>query len=474
MDHDSAPVLDAIEQFRRGGDYTFALPGHRLGRGVDDRTAAVLSRGAFEADVITAKSAVPDAEALFADAVGARQAVFTTCGSSISIHTAMLTVTGPGRTILVDRNVHKSVVASLILAGAHPVWLRPRWDHENQIAHPAAAEDVAEALRRHPEISAALMITPTEYGTGADVRAIAELCHDRGIPLLVDEAWGAHFPFHPDLPTAAVRAGADITVQSLHKADGGLCQSSVMLLGGDLVDPVDLRLRLDLITTTSPSALMFGAIDGLRRRMVQEGKELLTEALHRVERLRERLGREAGLRVMDSSIVGHDGVAEWDPLKLSVDVSALGITGYQARDWLKQECGLTVQLGDARRVVCSLTYADDDAAIERLAAALERLADDPPAPDRPAPDLPPLEDLDLDQVMNPREAYFAETEQVTDPAGRIAAEMISPYPPGVPAVLPGERFNEAVVAYLRAGKAAGMTLPDAADPELKTFRVVRE
>ncbi|MEU4216418.1 hypothetical protein [Actinoplanes sp. NPDC026623] len=144
---------------------------------------------------------------------------------------------------------------------------------------------------------------------------------------------------------------------------------------------------------------------------------------------------------MDSSIVGHDGVAEWDPLKLSVDVSALGITGYQARDWLKQECGLTVQLGDARRVVCSLTYADDDAAIERLAAALERLADDPPAPDRPAPDLPPLEDFDLDQVMNPREAYFAETEQVTDPAGRIAA---------------------------------GMTLPDAADPKLKTFRVVRE
>ncbi len=141
---------------------------------------------------------------------------------------------------------------------------------------------------------------------------------------------------------------------------------------------------------------------------------------------------------------------------------------------LQSECGLTVQLGDARRIVCSLTYADDDSALDRLATALERLAAEPPAPDRPAPVIPPLEELNLDQVLNPRDAYFAETEQVADPVGRIAAEMVSPYPPGVPAVLPGERFNEAVVTYLRAGKAAGMTIPDAADPDLATFRVVRE
>src|SRR3954471_16037311 len=175
MDHDRTPVLQAIDQYRRDDNYSFSLPGHRFGRGIDDRTAAVLSRGAFEADVVTAKSAVPDAEKLYADAVGARHAVFTTCGSSISIHTAMLTVTGPGQKILVDRNVHKSVVASLILSGAEPVWLRPSWDHENQIAHPATAETVGEALRRHPDVSSVLMITPTEYGTGADVHGVAEL-----------------------------------------------------------------------------------------------------------------------------------------------------------------------------------------------------------------------------------------------------------------------------------------------------------
>jgi arginine/lysine/ornithine decarboxylase len=290
---------------------------------------------------------------------------------------------------------------------------------------------------------------------------------------LVDEAWGAHFPFHPELPTAAIRAGADLVVQSLHKAGGGLCQSSVILLGGDLIDPVDLRLRLDLITTTSPSALMYGSVDGWRRHMVTDGKALLGDALGRADRLRERLGGVDGFEIIDGSIVGHDGVAEWDPLKLSVDVSVLGITGYQAKEWMQSEHGLTLQLGDARRVVCSLTYADDDAAVERLATAFERLAAAPPDPDRPAPGVPALEQLNLEQAMNPREASFATTEQVAEPVGRIAAEMISPYPPGVPAILPGERYNEAVVQYLRAGKAAGMTLPDAADPDLKTFRVVR-
>src|ERR1700712_814107 len=159
MNQNSTPFLDAVEQIRREGTYTFSLPGHRFGLGIDDRTAEVLSRDVFAADVIMAKSSVSAAEALYADAVGARQAVFTTCGSSVSIHTAMLTVTGPGKKILVDRNVHKSVVASLILAGARPVWLRPRWDHERQVAHPATAGDVEGALDRDSDVSAVLMIT---------------------------------------------------------------------------------------------------------------------------------------------------------------------------------------------------------------------------------------------------------------------------------------------------------------------------
>src|SRR3954465_4036782 len=328
MDQDATPVLDAIEEIRREGLYSFSLPGHRVARGIVNRTAAVLSRDTFAADVMLAKSSVPEAEELYADAVGAKQAVFTTCGSSISIHTAVLTIAGPGQKVLVDRNVHKSVVASLILAGVEPVWLRPCWDHQREIAHPASTEAVAAELDRHPDVAAVIMITPTEYGTGADVRGVAELCHERGLPLLVDEAWGGHFGFHPDPPTAAVQAGADLAVQSLHKGDGGLCQASMILVGGDLVDPVDLRLRLDLITTTSPSPLMYGSIDGWRRHVALNGKALLDHALERADRIRDRLQHQERFTVIDKSIHETDGVAEWDPLKLCVDVSQLDLTGY--------------------------------------------------------------------------------------------------------------------------------------------------
>lgn len=474
MDQSKAPVLEAIEQPREAGTYSFALPGHRYGQGIDDRTAAVLPRETFGADVLMAKSAVSDAEALYADAVGAKQAVFTTCGSTISIHTTVLTIAGPGRKVLVDRNVHKSVVAALILGGIQPIWLRPSWDHERQIAHPASVDSAAELLEAHPDISAAIVITPTEYGTGADVSGFADLCHRNGIPLLVDEAWGGHFGFHPDPPTAAIQAGADLAVQSLHKAAGGLCQSSMILVGGDLVDPVDLRLRLDLLTTTSPSALMYGSIDGWRRQLALDGKDLIDGALKRAARIRHRLQQVDAYQVIDESIHDAAGVAEWDPLKLCVDVSALGITGVQAEDWLLAEKRLQIQLGDTRRIVASLSYADDDAAVERLTEALLDLAANPPEPDRPTPAIPPLEDFNLEQAMAPRDAYFARTEQVADPVGRIAAEMVSPYPPGVPAILPGERFSQPVVDYLRAGLEAQMTLPDASDPELKSFRVVRE
>lgn len=473
-EQDSTPVLDAIRSIRQEGTYTFSLPGHRFGKNVDEHTAEVLSRETFAADVIMAKADVGRAEELFAAAVGAKGAVFTTCGSSISLHTAMLTITGPGKTVLVDRNVHKSVVASLILAGANPVWLRPSWDAERQVAHPATTKTVEQALRDHADITSVVLITPTEYGTGADVAGVAKLCRERGIPLLVDEAWGAHFPFHPGLPTPAVQAGADLSVQSLHKGGGGLCQASVILLGGDLVDPVDLRLRLDLITTTSPSPLVYGSIDGQRRHLAMEGNEMLDAALRRASNIRTALADIPRLVVDDESILETTGVAEWDPLKLSVDVSQLGISGYQAKQWLQSECKIAAQLGDSRRVVFSLTYNDDDLAMARLERAMADLASNPPQGDRPAPALPPLEQLNLDQVMAPRDAFFARTEQVADPVGRVSAEMVSPYPPGVPVVLPGERFNEAVVRYLRAGLAAGMTLPDASDPTLQTFRVVDE
>jgi arginine/lysine/ornithine decarboxylase len=217
-DQNSTPALDAIRRIRQEGTYTFSLPGHRFGKNVDDRTAEVNSRDTFDADVIMAKVDVGEAEKLFAAAVGAKDAVFTTCGSSISIHTAILTIAGPGQTVLVDRNVHKSVVASLILAGANPIWLRPSWDHERQVAHPATPEIVEQALRDYPDISSVVLITPTEYGTRADVAGIAELCHEYTVPRIRHTAHGRRGVGHPlpvsPGPSDAGRAGGGRPVRA--------------------------------------------------------------------------------------------------------------------------------------------------------------------------------------------------------------------------------------------------------------------
>lgn len=190
-----------------------------------------------------------------ADAVGAEHTFFSTCGSSLSVKSAMLSVAGPHEKLLVGRDAHKSVVSGLILSGAQPIWVEPQWDPDLHLAHPPAPEAYAAAFDQHPDARGALVISPTPYGTCADLAALSRVCHERGRPLIVDEAWGAHLPFHPDLPVWAMDVGADVSVTSVHKMGSGLQQGSVFHLQGELVDPAVLQACAGLLSTTSPSVL---------------------------------------------------------------------------------------------------------------------------------------------------------------------------------------------------------------------------
>lgn len=197
-----------------------------------------------------------DAEALMAEAVGAEAAWFSTCGSSLSVKAAMMAVAGGHGGLLLGRDSHKSIVAGLIFAGVQPRWITPRWDAEHHISHPPSVADVARTWDRYPDAAGALIVSPSPYGTCADLAGIAEVCHERGKPLIVDEAWGAHLPFHEDLPTWAMDAGADVCVVSVHKMGAGFEQGSVFHLQGDLVDKTRLSACADLLMTTSPSVLV--------------------------------------------------------------------------------------------------------------------------------------------------------------------------------------------------------------------------
>ncbi|MFE0735914.1 aminotransferase class I/II-fold pyridoxal phosphate-dependent enzyme [Streptomyces sp. NPDC058855] len=486
MDHSRAPVLEALQEFRRRGDVVFGPPGHKQGRGVDPRVAEILGLDLFRADVLMlnglddrreSQGVLSQAQELMADAVGAEQAFFSTCGSSLSVKTAMLAVAGPGEKLLLSRNAHKSVIAAVVVNGVEPIWVHPKFDGERHLAHPPEPDDVRRRLKEHPDAKGMLLITPTDWGSCADVRGVADACHAFDVPLIVDEAWGAHLPFHPELPAWGIDADADLVVTSVHKMGGAIEQSSVFHLQHDRVSPEVLQQREDLLGTTSSSSLVYATLDGWRRQMVQHGHDLLDDALRRAQRIRGTADSLPGLSVMGREVVGAGFAADLDPLKIVIDVRELGITGMRAAEWLRAEHHVDVGGSDTCRISVSITHSDDDETEQVLVDALRALVDRADSIDGPSPAdvrLPKPPALELEQARLPRDAFFGEADHVAaeDAVGRIAAETISPYPPGVPVVTPGEVITAEVVDYLRSGADHGMLVPDAADPSLKTFRVV--
>ncbi|MFH9399562.1 aminotransferase class I/II-fold pyridoxal phosphate-dependent enzyme [Streptomyces sp. NPDC017638] len=484
MDHSRVPVLEALQEFRRRGDVVFGPPGHKQGRGTDPRVAEILGLDVFRSDVLTlnglddrrqSQGVLEQAQELMADAVGADQAFFSTCGSSLSVKTAMLAVAGPGEKLLLSRNAHKSVIAAVIINGVEPVWVHPKFDGERHMAHPPEADDVRDRLREHPDAKGMLLITPTDWGTCADVRAVADVCHAADVPLIVDEAWGAHLPFHPGLPVWGMDADADLVVTSVHKMGGAIEQSSVFHLQGDRISPAVLKQREDLLGTTSASCLVYAALDGWRRQMVEQGHDLLDAAVHRAERVRAQLRELPGLRVMGGEIIEQGLAAEFDPLKIVVDVRDLGISGMQATEWLRANCHVDMGGSDTCRITASITHSDDEQTEKLLVESVRSLVERADTIERrPAVRLPEPHTLEPEQAILPRDAFFGPAEQV--PAeravGRIAAETLSPYPPGVPVVAPGEVITEEIVDYLRSGIAHGFLVPDATDSSLETLRVV--
>lgn len=484
MDQSDAPLLDALVDYRQKNRYGFTPPGHRQGRGTDERVLEVLGREPFADDVLasgglddrrTSHQYLKHAEDLMAEAVGADIAWFSTCGSSLSVKAAMMAVAGGDGSLLVGRDSHKSIVAGLIFSGVQPRWITPRWDAEHHFSHPPSPQQVEETWEKHPDAAGALIVSPSPYGTCADIAGIAEVCHARGKPLIIDEAWGAHLPFHEQLPTWAMDAGADVCVVSIHKMGAGFEQGSVFHVQGDRIDQDRLSACADLLMTTSPNVLVYAAMDGWRRQMVQRGHELLDRALDLACRLRADIETIPDVKVLDDELLGVQASHDLDRMQVLMDVSATGTSGYQAHDWLREHAHIDTGMSDHRRILATLSMADDKETASRLMDALaawRKAADDFDPP--PPIDLPSPEQLQLETVCLPRDAFFGRVEQVpTDKAaGRVAAEQCTPYPPGIPAVVPGERLNDAVLDYLCSGVRAGMNVPDAADPSLRTVRVL--
>lgn len=487
------PIGEAIQDFHARGAYAFGIPAHRSGRGAIEQDAvAWTGADAFRADVgmnngvdnrHQSWQVEPTAMELFAQAVGADQTLFSTNGSTLNVHVALLTALKPGETVVMARNMHKSAFAGLVLSGARPVYVDPVYDEDWDLAHGVDPLELARVLTAHPEARAVMIGTPTYYGVSPDVRGLVDVAHAHGIPILCDDAWGLDYCFCSRLPESAIAAGADLAIGSVHKTLSGFGQTSVLSIQGDLIDAERLSLVFELEQSTSASSLLLSSIDAARRQFQRDGEWLLGDALDRAHRARAAIDAIDGLDLMGEDVLGRPGAVALDPTHLTFDVTGLGLTGYEAADWLRRNHRVEMELTDHRRVMALITYADGDEQVDRLIGALEALAaadhrrDDPGDPDwDEVPAVPPTRELREETVMLPRDAVLGATEVVPwrEAVGRISAELVCPYPPGIPITAPGERLSQAAVDYLQSVAALGGMVEGAVDESLARLRVVAE
>jgi arginine decarboxylase len=482
-----APYLEALRAFAERRPVRLHVPGHKGGPAADPELMEVLGERALALDIPALTPGIDQgpeptpfqqAQLMAAEAWGARRSWFLVNGASQGNHVALLTLAHSGAELVVQRNVHSSTIDALIVSGMRPTFVASEIDPELGVAHCVTPEALDRALDETPGAAGAAIVSPTYFGAVADVQGLAEVAHARGVPLVVDEAWGSHFPFHLELPTPALSLGADLVVSSTHKVVGSVTQSAIVHLGeGDLIDEEVVDRCVTLLESTSPSSLLSGSLDAARRLAATRGFELLTRTMAGLRDIRAAVRELPGLDVLDERLVGAPGVHAYDPLRVVIDVRGTGATGYELARRIREHDDILLELAGENVIVAVFGMAEDVVASgARLVAALrEELASRAHPGDRSreafAPP-PPWGEL----VMSPREAFLAPQEVVpaADAVGRVAAESLAAYPPGIPNVLPGERLTADTLDYVRRAIELGGSLRGASDRELRTIRAVVE
>jgi arginine/lysine/ornithine decarboxylase len=481
-----APYLDAVTAFAFRGPARYFVPGHKGGPGADpgvvkaigvDALAADVPALLYGVDVGPSPTPYERAERMAAEAFGAGRSWFLTNGATQGNHALCLALAPPGTRVVVQRNSHASVVDGLVLSGGLPSFVLPELDPQLGIAHCVTPDALRAALDLAPEARAAFVVSPTYYGMAADVAGLADVAHNAGVALVVDQAWGAHFGFHERLPDSALDQGADVMLTSTHKMAGSLTQSAMLHVAGNgRVSDAALGRVLRLLRSTSPSSLLMASLDGARRQLVMHGEQLLHETLEAIEIARAKFETIDGVKLVDDSLVGHMGIAGYDPLRIVLDVRGTGATGFEFAAALRRAYDVHVELPEQATVVLIVGLADRAAALRRLAGDVEEVVKRISRPGETAPIAGSVRMLMGEMVVPPRDAFLGDAELIatTEALGRISCESVASYPPGVPQLLPGERITAELVSHLRELVAAGARLHGASDPEFRSVHVLRQ
>ncbi len=479
------PYLDALRAYAARLPGRLHVPGHKGGPGADPGLTEAIGPGALALDIPALTWGIDvgeeptpfiEAQRLAAEAWGASRTWWLVNGASQGNHAALLTLAHRGTQVVTQRNAHSSTIDALIMSGLRPTFVAPELDPELHIAHCMTPEALERALDETPGAVGATVVSPTYFGAVADIAGLAEVAHGRGVPLVVDEAWGAHLAFHPDLPAHALSLGADLVISSIHKIVGSLTQSAMIHLGhGELIEESVVDRCVTLIESTSPNSLLFGSLDAARRSAAVSGEDMLGETLAALRRVRQAVREIPGLEVLDERLAGAPGVFDYDPLRLAIDVRGTTASGFELARLVREQNDVHLELAGENVMVAVFGMGEPAGlAAKRLVGALRQAVDtvsEQPAAAAREPFAPPPPWGEL--VMTPREAFLGPQEVVAtgDAVGRVAAESLAAYPPGIPNVLPGERLTAETLQYIEQTLAHGGSLRGASDRELRTLRV---
>lgn len=480
MIQSNTPLVNALKKYNTKNKIAFHIPAHRQGKNIPDAIAG-LKGGIFKYDLTEVygmddlhnpQGVIADAQRLAAKAYGSLQSYFLVNGSSAGIKAMILATTRENDILIVPRNAHRSVLAALILSGAHPAYMYPEIIDGFGIAGFVLSSKAEECLENHQRVSAMFMIHPTYYGITSSLAEFSKIAHDNGIPMIVDEAHGGHFYFHDAMPEGSLNLGADLVVQSMHKTSGALTQASILHLNSGRVDTDRLKWCLQMLQSTSPSYLLMASLDAARSQMALKGEGLLEKSIKTARYLREKLSSVEDIDVLSEHHLKNYDILSLDETRLLIKVSGLGLTGYQVYELLAKEYDIQVEMADHHNILVLLGIGASNEDADALYTALIDIKGRYGGNTRTIKG-----DLEMPRAMvaiSPRKAFMSRSKAVSliDSVGEISACSISVYPPGVPAVCPGEVITSDIVEYLIEVRERQIGVQCSSDSTLRTIEVL--
>lgn len=474
------PIYEALQKYKEMRVVPFDVPGHKQGKGNKELTQ-FLGERCMSIDVNSMKpldnlchpvSVIKEAEALAADAFGAKHAFFMTGGTTSAVQAMVMTACKRGDKIIMPRNVHRSAINALVVCGAVPVYVNPGVNKELGIPLGMSYKDVEAAILAHPDAKAVLVNNPTYYGICSPLEKITKLAHEHNMLVLVDEAHGTHFYFHEDLPASAMSVGADMAAVSMHKTGGSLTQSSFLLINNE-VSKGYVRQIINLTQTTSGSYLLMSSLDISRKNLALHGKEIFDRVTYLANYAREEINKIGGYYAYGKELINGDTIYDFDVTKLSIHTRDVGLAGIEVYDLLRDDYDIQIEFGDIGNVLAIISVGDKDLAIERLISALSEIKR------RYMKDQSGM--LDHEYInplveMTPQEAFYSPKKSVemAESVGEIASEFVMCYPPGIPILAPGEKITQEILDYIAYAKEKGCFLTGTEDIAIERINIVEK